>query len=184
MIALSRFAQTWKGPGNRSLLVIGTGETWQADANKICRARFDVLAVNNATIYYLDRIDHAASLHFDEWRDLRPLTARKGNRLCEKRQRNGGNSDFLIHSPVGYPGIDMAWTEYGWGKGSSGLFGVYVGLGLGYQRIVLAGIPLSGLYLDHYQREWLHRLPELKDRVWSLSGWTRALLGAPPWIVE
>jgi hypothetical protein len=76
-------------------------------------------------------------------------------------------------------------------SGSSGLFAVKAALEvLGADRVVLAGVPMStdqrhfnkgepwakgAPYLD----AWRIALPFIRDRVRSLSGFTRDLLGAP-----
>jgi len=74
--------------------------------------------------------------------------------------------------------------------GSSGLFAARVGLEvLKYERVVLCGIPMEAT--AHFNRPepwadaipsrqgWLEALPVLKGKVFSMSGWTRELLGAP-----
>lgn len=84
------------------------------------------------------------------------------------------------------------------GHGSSGLNAVYTGLGLGYERIVICGIPLdnSGHYFDppwtrtNFMNEvadrdgepkyWANAAKRIfKGRVKSMSGRTKDLLGAP-----
>ena len=84
------------------------------------------------------------------------------------------------------------------GLGTSPLSAVLVGLEMGYERILLAGVPLddSGHYFDpsdihtnrfhqdykHQERDlmyWKSAMKEFKGRVKSLSGNTRTLLGGP-----
>lgn len=83
------------------------------------------------------------------------------------------------------------WPVEGIG-GSSGLLATYVAKGKGL-KVVLAGVPMSadmGHWHDKqqnkpwaealkFQSHWTKRLPELKDDVRSMSGWTRDLLGEP-----
>jgi hypothetical protein len=75
-------------------------------------------------------------------------------------------------------------------SGSSGLFGVKVALELGFDRIVLCGVPLvreAGKIdkgeiwhgADSYKAGWHQVLPQIAPYVRSMSGWTRQLLGAP-----
>jgi hypothetical protein len=102
------------------------------------------------------------------------------------------------HTIGEYPWMDVAWdvaegdqlwnpAEVLW-HGSSALFGVYIGLVMGYERIVLAGCPMDsrGHWYDRrpgprwtaegYQA-WLDfaRTPESR-RVESLSGYTKQIL--------
>ena len=75
--------------------------------------------------------------------------------------------------------------------GSSGFMGMVVGCKVA-DKAVLCGIPMDP-NLKHFSRPkprgwpegmfyrqvWIKHLPEFKDRVRSMSGWTRELLGAP-----
>lgn len=82
-------------------------------------------------------------------------------------------------------------------SGTSGLMAVKVALDdLGFDRAVLCGMPIQGsaghLQVHRYQwtgeqtyrRGWLEAMPHIKDRVRSMSGWTRKVLGrpTPEWI--
>lgn len=94
--------------------------------------------------------------------------------------------------------IDVTWKsgpheKDRWTDGSSGLYGVSRLLHHHEcDRVVVAGVrmdPLSNAFRDEprwaqherYRRGWTkaHRLPVLKERVRSMSGWTRELLGVP-----
>lgn len=105
---------------------------------------------------------------------------------------------------LGYPPAGSLWTgdhrgqppgvvlkrAPNWG-GSSGLLAVGVAIKLGASRVVCVGIPLDyeqGHYDkpdvkwrdgSHYRHGWTAHQPEMGDRVRSMSGWTRKLLGAP-----
>jgi hypothetical protein len=74
--------------------------------------------------------------------------------------------------------------------GSSGLFGVQVATEeLGAERVVPCGVPMDGSrnaftrshWLNHgsYRRPWPRVAKLYRGRVYSMSGWTRTLLGAP-----
>lgn len=88
------------------------------------------------------------------------------------------------------------------GGGTSGLFACYVGLYLGYDEIILCGIPIdnTGHYWEcpwektNFQREiankngvirgdgrrfWTNAKEKFAGRVKSMSGFTKDLLGAP-----
>lgn len=75
--------------------------------------------------------------------------------------------------------------------GSSGMLGTEVAL-LHAARVVLTGTPLDPKQVHyrrprkdgwkaavHYRKVWTDDYPRLKDRVRSMSGWTKELLGAP-----
>lgn len=138
-----------------------------------------VIAVNHAAVGYPHRIDHLATLH-GEWVD--------GWR--REREEKGGNTDFAAWTRPDHEGGDR--TLSGWSSGSSGLFGVGVALELGASRVVLAGVPIDvrphffdaepWTCFSDYRGVWEGRADRLRGRVYSMSGWTRDLLGAPPWI--
>lgn len=80
-------------------------------------------------------------------------------------------------------------TVPSWG-GSSGLLAVTVALeGLGCDRVVCCGVPLTRT--PHFDRKanwqdakryhyaWERKLPVIRDKARSMSGWTRGLLGEP-----
>lgn len=79
-------------------------------------------------------------------------------------------------------------------SGSSGLLAAKVALvDLGFDRIVLCGVPMNPVPHLHgrttwlgprspvegFRRAWLDLTPEIRARMRSMSGWTRVLLGAP-----
>lgn len=123
------------------------------------------------------RVDHWATLHAEKlggWQRMR--------------------------KDAGLPGGFETWSSVrrtvvrnhfqGWTNGSSGLYAVSVALkGVGHPRVILCGIPMdrrknsfSGREWASYSRYvkgWTTRLEELRGRVRSLSGWTRATFGAP-----
>jgi hypothetical protein len=87
------------------------------------------------------------------------------------------------------------------GSGSSGLFAVECALSLGYQRLLLCGIPLEGdtslqfedqeeerircnqSFVTSFRAAWENHYDELAPHIRSMSGWTRELFGSPEdWI--
>ena len=77
----------------------------------------------------------------------------------------------------------------GW-HGTSALYAVAVAMELGASSVILAGCPIDGGPrfdglcslvgdLEFYRSCWHHAFPTIHGRVFSLSGWTRDLLGAP-----
>lgn len=89
---------------------------------------------------------------------------------------------------------DFIWGIEKGGGGTSGLFGAILALALGYDKVVLAGIPLddqghfydppdktSGGFKSSFIRNEWKKVKEIyfNDRIRSLSGWTREFLGEP-----
>lgn len=69
-------------------------------------------------------------------------------------------------------------------SGSSALLGTMVAIDLGYEKIVLCGCPLEGKNPKGYpyevfQKGWKEKEAQVKDKVKSMSGWTKQFLGEP-----
>lgn len=143
----------------------------------------DVIAVKHAAAAYSGRLIAMVSLHPEKL----------GATLLE-RKRQGFDMGFKVwcHSASGQRGrptgrVDHVLPE-DWG-GSSGLFAVQVARHLGYERIVLAGIPIDGTAHfnspdpmekhERYRSAWLARRGEIAAYVRSMSGWTASVLGRP-----
>ena len=124
--------------------------------------------------------------HVDHWATLHP-------EHFPKWERDAIASDYVKWS-VPYPKGDHRgqWTDRHadhWG-GTSGMFGARVALAIGAAEVVLAGVPMEkGPHYfggaeweptEFYLRDWERHKTKL-ERVRSLSGWTRELLGAPEW---
>ena len=59
------------------------------------------------------------------------------------------------------------------------MLGIEVAIGLGYEKIIITGCPLMDQKYIQFQEGWRKRFIIIKDKVRSMSGWTRDLLGAP-----
>lgn len=175
-------------------IVVGSGPKMWDDllgALEICGWSADLMAVNR-TALDIPRLAHMCSLHPDFLGPCRELRRHLDYVTPVKHEP-------VTHSCTPFEGVDRVWTE--WGKtGTSSLFGVRVMLALGYERVILAGIPLddSGRYYDpdvrlfrgeatpHIWKHHVDRGPwelaaakEFDGRVTSMSGWTQELLGGP-----
>jgi len=177
----------------RSALIVGGARcVWRDLDAALSLGSFDaVVCINDVGTVYEDRIDHWCTLHpekFHNWQSL--------------REKNGYNTDYVAwsyepNSPLETreikPRIDK-WTDYRYpgmdGSGSSGLFAVKIAQEQGFNRIVLAGIPMKadeGHYFDHqvwseldqFLVAWELSLRYIRDTVRSMSGWTQKLLGSP-----
>lgn len=135
----------------------------------------------------------------DGWVSLHPqYFTRKG--WLEKRQGPPPKRIFA-HTAAGtktvqlgrYP-AEIEFTDYAFPgehrSGSSGLFAAKVALvDLGFDRAVLCGIPLDKRphffdgddwkAAEGFRSAWLNIPGNYRDRMRSMSGWTRTLLGSP-----
>lgn len=164
-----------------SALVLGGASCLYADLAALGSWRPDlVVATNEAGTVYPHRIDAWATLHPEK------LT---GWRM--ERWKNRGNGDYLTWSRRNPELVDRILT--GWNQGSSGLFAVGVALECGAGSVILAGVPMTETPhffneqawegVRHHREAWERKADQMRGRVFSLSGWTRDLLGPPPFIV-
>ena len=158
----------------------------------------DLMAINDIGMY-LPSLEHWVSFHDDTLvlqNELRyrvwPYTTQP--QLHSNTRGQMGREDR--RSPIHEAGVSVQY----WGfeeprMYSSGVLGICIGLMLGYDRIVLAGMPAdnqgnifqppwewSKQGTDTAQEVWQNLIawvPEVKERVRSLSGNTRKWLGAP-----
>jgi hypothetical protein len=189
-------AQVWEANGVRghgdkpayaeersgSLLVMGGGRCVWEDLEQLGQWSGATMTANEVGAHYQGSIDHWASLHpdfFPFWIGRRSLLGMSVHFLCHAQKRS-------------CPAVDCVWS-FSHGTADSGLFAVSVGLAMGYDKVVLAGVPLDndGHYYDApgyvstfndrpTTLEWeAARESVFEDRVRSLSGRTRSLLGAP-----
>lgn len=187
-------AGTRKGPA----VVLGSARCIWDDMAKIDFSKVEVIAVNDMIVHYKGELHHAVSLHPEEpplWKQLRWTNG------CD----SGGHIYTHSHrypSHIKHPngefkaehGLDFIWELEGGRGGSSGLFACMIGLALGYDKIILAGIPLdgNGHFFDPPGKETTQFLAQnitwewenanekyFKGRVKSLSGRTKDVLGYP-----
>ena len=133
------------------------------------------MCVNDIIMHYPGEINHAYS-NDNRWLN-KWVEARRPRYVMEQIKP-------ALHSCNQGDGITV-WPFPG--HGTSGLGAVYVGLGMGYDEIILCGIPMdgSGHYFDppskttNYvsgMRFW-QNLPKISRNVKSMSGNTKELLG-------
>lgn len=171
-----------------TLLIAGSARTVFDDLNRILgndgdyyRHRFDVMCLNDMVMHYPGQVDHAYS---NEHQTLPKWVAARRPRYLKDFQNK-----ILQHTCQTGLSYQCIWHIPG--HGTSGLNAVYVGLGMGYDKIILAGVPIDGT--GHYfEPEWKKTNYEKMMRYWdnankhvfdgkvkSLSGLTRELLGEP-----
>lgn len=146
-------------------------------------SEFDgVIACKGAGLYWKGELDAWVSLHPDRMA-----------KETEVRRARGYPPAARIYGHKMAEGVTHALPYKFEGQnasGSSGLFGCKVAIELGFDRLVLCGIPLergqgridgketwngSRTFKDGFKEA----LPALAGRARSMSGWTRLLLGAP-----
>lgn len=121
-----------------------------------------------------------------------------------KRFTNGGGIWMLAVPDHKFAAVDYVWPELGWVAGSSGVAGaLWARHGMGFDEVIIAGAPLSQgnlIYSDRYPSKptkaggtfaeanqvvhWIAMLREHKkagktDGIFSMSGATQEILGAP-----
>ena len=166
----------------RGLLVLGGSNCLWDDLKKVDVSQFDIMATNDTGHVYEGRIDYWATLHpenFPAW-----------------KAKRWGNVDYESWSYTNYPVaklngvLEDFWRARNGISGSTGLFAAQVGLHLGYDYVLLAGVPMDGgnnimgpkecwndKTANSFRTAWEENLDRLREKVYSLSGWTRELLG-------
>lgn len=172
---------------DRLAIVLGGAATLRDDqvvlAGLECARMPTFIGVNDGGWAHSGRLDHWVTLHPE---------------LMEPRLAKRANKDYELWTKPYTPAKNQRerlpfWDRFQhnlghWGVGSSGLFAVTVALHLGFQRIVLCGVPMDNGpnvngnedWQEHtiHRPGWLHHAHRM-GAVRSMSGWTRELLGAP-----
>lgn len=139
-------AGQYSGP----LLVVGSGRCVWDDLEGWSQHDVHVLAVNAMIEHFPLGVTHAYSNHADK-------CAHWINARCEKLKKRDPNP-IVSHSFQ----HNRAGSKYSWpwpGHGSSGMSAILTGIGLGYDSIVVAGMPLdnSGHFTDPPVQHSLHK---------------------------
>jgi hypothetical protein len=168
-------------------IVLGSAPDWEDDLAKARKLVPDwpVVAINGVATLYLEHIVMWCSIHGRDLMKWAPMRAERG-----------GNTDYLGYgnfSDKEECGDFIRWNRPNLG-GSSGLFAVDIALESGFEKVILCGVPLEGQQrvcsadgspveavcaYESYRKGWERKLPDIKDRVRSMSGWTKELLGKP-----
>jgi hypothetical protein len=186
---MSDLPELWRALGGRGeipsrcgrfsgpLLIIGGGRTIWEDVAKVTPWKGEIMAINDVGAHFHGRIRHWVTLH----KEYMP-----GWKKFRLGHNYGDGVPPMIHSHKAGDGIDTVWPIDAVG-GTSGLFAVYVALLLGYDEIVLAGVPMTGdghffdppwvgtEFADRANElEWKSAIRNIfKGRVTSMSGKTR-----------
>jgi hypothetical protein len=162
------------GSKSGSILVIGSASCVTHDLNAYDKLHNgERMLINDMIPVYRGKAEHVASLHPAKlymW-----ARVRKDKPLAHSTHRAGEWPPEI-------------WNIHADG-GTSGLFGVIISFLMGFDSVVLAGIPVSdeqkitgqvgGISAETMRQEWMRFAPFFGDKVKSLSGWTREQFGAP-----
>lgn len=174
----------------RVALVLGGGSGLQADVAAY-GGKFDgVVACNDAGMWWPGALDGWVSLHPQFWESRGWRKSREdsgypapANFYAHENARNL-IPDKIVKTDYRFPGQQHS--------GSSGLFAAKVALvDLGFDRVVLCGVPMTKTPhfwdknqinwhpAESFRNQWLDLPQEYLDRMRSMSGWTKVLLGPP-----
>lgn len=181
----------------KTCLVLGGGGTLHGDIRSYDGPVDGVVACNDAGIEWDGKLDAWVSLH--------PRYFELKNWYAKRKEKGYPDAEIMfgIHeaktgilATPGFLSEHITFTSYCFPghsrSGSSGLFAAKVALvNLGFDRAVLCGIPMTTTphfwdqtkapwkAAEGFRAEWLNIPKEYRDRMRSMSGWTRNLLGGP-----
>lgn len=141
-----------------------------------------VVAAKHGGVEWTGELDAWVSLHPDKFRDLIKARAAKNSPPAERHFGHRPFEDVCEGTEYKFEGQSRS--------GSSGLFACKVAIDLGFNRLVLCGIPLDKEQgridgKDHwngasaFKQGFLEAIPIMAGRARSMSGWTQAMLGTP-----
>lgn len=191
-------------------LILGGAACLHADLEVAQKTvRFDAVgACNDAMTIWAGELEFAATLHARYFGAGPSWRKRRAERGYPPAKAHYGHPEAFEGSLAQRAGLtpDVIATPYSFASeksGSSGLFAAKVALvDLGFDRVVLCGVPMDpvphftgreswvprdthGRTSAHgFRNSWLAVPQEYRDRMRSLSGWTRILLGAPEELTE
>lgn len=153
----------------QKMIILGTAPCLESDLAAIKNHdEYDFLAVGlDCADRYLGRIEHAVSYHPKEFGDFR-----------KRREKVGGNLDYETHTHC-MPELGHRVWPYHPPSGSSAMLGIEVAMGLGYQKIICAGVALNEKPYNRFQKGWYDRVDKIRDKVRAMSGFPMELIGAP-----
>jgi hypothetical protein len=162
-----------------------------------------ILGVNNVAAM-IPEIEHVWTQHAEHSLEYKKSAGRK---ICvhsrSKRFTKIDGAWVLDVVDPRFAGVDYVWPQLGWVAGSSGVAGaLWARHGMGFDEVIIAGAPLSHdslVYSDKYPSKptkagkfseanqldhWIGMLRSHKDAgktdgIFSMSGRTRQVLGAP-----
>lgn len=182
------------------VLILGFADGLEDDMARAhaLRPHADVIAVNAAATAH--RADHVYSWHWNDASKLPWWAAQQHERFNQRalvHSTPGRDRKTGILNPVPQ-GPEVAFVDHWWpgatANGSSGWMAVRLACFLGYEERILCGIPIGrAAYADlSMAKDWQRDAHVERYRrgieeqtgyhagTYSMSGWTRDLLGEPP----
>lgn len=183
-----------KFSGQRALVIGSAACVWD-DLDRLgvrgdLNNGWHTVCVNDVIQHYPGVVNHGFSY---QYRWLKHWVGGRRETICSHKVSEKWGGVGLTHSRVGAQ-VNWPWP----GNGTSSLGAVYTAIALGYDPIVLCGVPLDdgphyfeppwatcnftnevGNRVDGKMVHWQTSLSIFKGRVKSQSGRTRDLLGAP-----
>ncbi len=184
----------------RTCLVLGGADRLHRDIERYTGPIDGVVACNEAGIEWQGELEAWVSLHprffgLKGWVQARKDRAHPDAKMLvgheeglkDDHRHKTGIPENIVSMRYQFPGVEN-------NSGTSGLFAAKVALcDLGFDRVVLAGIPLDPVPHLHGRTDWVERpkTPEGYRKVWaelperytsrmtSMGGWTQVLLGPP-----
>ncbi len=145
--------------------IVGDGPTRESDilAFQDMDVAHQVCCINRAGLHYPTTFPLWYSYHAKD--------------LAKWAQRRPGSRLLSCNC---YTGIEYIPLQAKHTKGGSAMQALRICLDhLGFSRVVLAGVPLSGPYRTVFGSAWEYYASLFADRVRSLSGFTMELFGTP-----
>lgn len=190
-----------------SAIICGSAPCLYEDLEKARELRPDATVVGvNFVGYLVPEIEHIWTQHHEMAHKIKAGTGRPITLHSRPREYKSGAG--LWELPAGdaaWSCVDYVWPELHWVNGSSGVAGaLWARLGMKFDEVILAGIPLSAdslVYTQAYAdtqfrgngtkfatesniENWQacllsHRDKGLTQGIYSMSGFTKGVLGAP-----
>lgn len=148
------------------LIIIGAGNPGFSDIDDL-KYEGDILCVGQGIKHYEDDIDAFAMWCVD---------GNMFNEVMDDRKEAGLNTNFECYSFMITSGFKhVPLPLYGAG---SAMYGIQLGIHLGFDKIILVDCPLDD-YCAVHQEGFKEAFPLIKDKVRSMSGFTKELFGEP-----
>lgn len=174
----------------KTALVLGSGACLEEDVEEYDGPVDGVVACNDAGAWWPGQLD--------AWVTLHPHFFYRAQSWATQREAKGYPKAKLMvaheQPPAAFcPPLDLLTANKFPGMrnpGTSGMFAAKVALcDLGFNRVVLCGVPLDPrphffddkpwTEAENYKQSWRDIPLEFRQRMRSMSGWTRELLGGP-----
>lgn len=189
-------------------IVCGSAPCLHEDLAKAKELRPDAVVLGvNFVGYLVPEIEQVWTQHHELAHKIKSGTKRPIKIHSRPREYKAGAGLWVLPaSDAAWQSVDYVWPELHWLKGSSGVAGaLWAKLGMKFDEVIMAGIPLSSesqtyiqAYADtqfrgngtsfadassieHWQACLLgHRDKGFTKGIYSMSGFTGGVLGAPP----